>query len=196
MTEGYGDPVQGSQMTYGSTRIRHLYEPLRKAAAAGRKMLVQAAAQKWNVPSHECEASHGQVHHRSSGRTLSYGELCVAASDLPIPKEPRLKQKSEFKIMGTSVPRLDIPAKVSGQAQFGIDTFAPPQMLYGAVARPPAYGAQVRSYDQQAAYAIPGVHWVGEMDRGIGVCADTPDASWKAREALQVQWDKKGFSPI
>lgn len=140
MTEGYGDPVQGSQMTYGSTRIRHLYEPLRKAAAAGRKMLVQAAAQKWNVPSHECEASHGQVHHRSSGRTLSYGELCVAASDLPIPKEPRLKQKSEFKIMGTSVPRLDIPAKVSGQAQFGIDTFAPPQMLYGAVARLPPTG--------------------------------------------------------
>ena len=153
-------------------------------------MLVQAAAQKWNVPSPECEASHSQLHHRSSGRTLSYGELCVAASDLPIPEKPRLKTKSEFKIMGTSVPRLDIPAKVSGQAQFGIDTFAP-QMLYGAVARPPAYGAQVRSYDQQAAYTIPGVRWVGEIDRGIGVCADTPEVSWKAREALQVQWDNK-----
>ena len=178
-------------MTYGSTSIRHLYDPLRKAAAAGREMLVQAAAQEWHVPTHECEASHGQVHHRSSGRTLSYGELCVAASALPIPKKPRLKQKSEFKVIGTSVPRLDIPAKVSGQAQFGIDTFAP-GTLYGAVARPPSYGAQVRSYDQQAAYAIPGVRWVGEMDRGIGVCADTPDASWKAREALQVQWDKKG----
>jgi len=178
-------------MTYGSTSIRHLYEPLRKAAAAGREMLVQAAAQEWNVPSSECEASHSQVHHRSSGRTLSYGELCVAASKLPIPEEPRLKTNSEFKIMGTSVPRLDIPAKVSGQAQFGIDTFAP-EMLYGAVARPPAYGAQVGSYDQQAAYAIPGVRWVGEIDRGIGVCADTPDVSWKAREALQVQWDNKG----
>ena len=191
VTDEYVDPVQGSQMTYGSTSIRHLYEPLRKAAAAGREMLVQAAAQEWNVPSPECEASHSQVHHRSSGRTLSYGELCVAASDLPIPEKPRLKTKSEFKIMGTSVPRLDIPAKVSGQAQFGIDTFAP-QMLYGAVARPPAYGAQLRSYDQQAAYAIPGVRWVGEIDRGIGVCADTPDVSWKAREALQVQWYNKG----
>ena len=73
--------------------------------------------------------------------TLSYGELCVAASALPIPKKPRLKQKSEFKIIGTSVPRLDIPAKVSGQAQFGIDTFAP-GTLYGAVARPPSYWAQ------------------------------------------------------
>jgi len=125
VTEEYVAPVQGSQMTYGSTSIRHLYDPLRKAAAAGREMLVQAAAQEWHVPTHECEASHGQVHHRSSGRT-------------------------------------------------------------------PSYGAQVRSYDQQAAYAIPGVRWVGEMDRGIGVCADTPDASWKAREALQVQWDKKG----
>lgn len=191
VTEEYVDPVQGSQMTYGSTSIRHLYEPLRKAAAAGREMLVQTAAQEWHVPTHECEASHSQVHYRSSGRTLSYGELSVAASDLPIPKEPRLNQKSEFKIMGTSVPRPDIPAKVSGQAQFGIDTF-PPEMLYGAVARPPAYGAQVRSYDQQAAYAIPGVRWVGELDRGIGVCADTLDASWKAREALQVEWNKKG----
>ena len=129
-------------MTYGSTSLRHLYEPLRIAAAAGREMLVQVAAREWNVPSPECEASHSQVHHRSSGRTLSYGELCVAASDFPIPEKPRLKTKSEFKIMGTSVPRLDIPAKVSGQAQFGIDTFAP-EMLYGTVARPPAYGAQV-----------------------------------------------------
>jgi len=92
--------------------------------------------------------------------------------------------------MGRSVARLDIPAKVSGLAQFGIDTFAP-EMLYGAVARPPAYGAQVRSYDQQAASSIPGVRWMGRIDRGVAVCADTPDASWKAREALQVQWDQK-----
>ena len=191
VTEEYVDPVQGSQMTYGSTSIRHLYEPLRQAAAAGREMLVQAAAQEWMVPSPECEASYSQVHHRSSGRTLSYGELCLAASELPIPKEPTLKPKSEFKIMGRSVARLDIPAKVSGKAQFGVDTLAP-EMLYGAVARPPAYGAQVRSYDQQAASSIPGVRWVGEIDRGVAVCADTPDASWKAREALQVQWDQTG----
>ena len=160
----------------------------------GKERLWQAAATEWKVPSDESEASHCQMRHRSSSRTISNGQLCVDASDLPIPKKPRLKQKSEFKIIGISVPRLDIPAKVSGQAQFGIDTFAP-GTLYGAVARPPSYGAQVRSYDQQAAYAIPGVRWVGEMDRGIGVCADTLDASWKASEALQVGWKNKDVSP-
>jgi len=183
-------------MTYGSTSLRHLYEPLRQAVAAGREMLVQAAAQEWNVPWPECEASHSQVHHRSSDMTLSYGKLCVTASKLPIPKEPRLKTKREFKIMGTSVPRLDIPAKVSGQAQFGIDTFAP-QMLYGTVARPPAYGAQLRSYDQQAAYAIPGVRWVGEIDRGIVGSAPTRSMPpGKPERHSRYNGIKRVFSPI
>ena len=91
--------------------------------------------------------------------------------------------------MGTAVPRLDIPAKVNGQAQFGIDTFVP-DMLYGVVARPPAYGAKVLSYDEPAAMKVEGVRYVGEIKRGFGLCADTLDAAWNGKEALNVKWDK------
>jgi len=193
VTEEYVDPVQGSQMTFGSTSIRNLYQPLREAAAAGREMLIQAAAQTWGVGADQCRASKGRVCHRRNGTSLSYGELSGTASELALPENPGLKSRSEFKIMGTSVPRRDIPAKVSGSARFGIDTHAP-GMLYGAVARPPAYGARIVSYDKSAAEAVPGVDWVGEIDRGIAVCADTPENCWKAQEALNPKWDQ-GIQP-
>ena len=187
VTPEYADPVQGSQVTYGSTSIRHLYEPLRKAGAAGRQMLVEAAAQKWNVSANECQASQGQVHHRGSGRSLSYGALAEAASALPVPDNPPLKEKEEFRLIGRAVARLDVPDKVNGRARFGIDSFVE-GMLYGALARPPSYGARPASYDEQAARAVSGVRHVVEIDRGISVCADTLEAAWKGREALDVQW--------
>ena len=193
VTEEYVDPVQGSQMTFGSTSIRNLYQPLREAAAAGREMLVQAAAQTWGITASECRASQGRVYHRQKGDSLSYGELSQTASQLALPENPRLKTPSEFTLMGTSVPRRDIPAKVSGKAHFGIDTHAP-EMLYGAVARPPAFGARIVSYDRSAAEAVPGVAWVGEIDRGIAVCAETPEHCWKAQAALNPKWDQ-GIQP-
>ena len=165
--EEYDDPeAQQGHVTYGSTSVRHLYEPLRKAGAAGREVLLEAAAQEWDVPVIECDTSRSQVLHHRSGRAFSYGQLCEAAARLPIPENPRLKEKSDFKLMGTAVPRLDIPAKVNGQAQFGIDVFVP-DMLYGVVARPPAYGAKVLSYDEPAAMKVDGVRYVGEIERGI-----------------------------
>ena len=183
----YADPVHHMHATFGSQSIRHLYQPLRKLGAAGREILVEAAANKWNVAASECEAIQGRVHHKSSGRSFSYGELVEEASSLPVPENPRLKDKSEFKLMGTPVARRDLPAKVSGEAKFGLDTFVP-GMLYGVVARPPAYGAKVTSYDEQAAKKVNGVRHVVEFDRGIGICADTIDAAWKGREALNAQW--------
>jgi isoquinoline 1-oxidoreductase beta subunit len=188
VTEEYQDPIMKSHSTYGSTTIRHLYEPLRKLGASGREILVEAAAKKWNVATGECEAIQGRVHHKSSGRTFSYGELVEEASGLPVPENPRLKEKSEFKLMGTPVPRRDIPAKVSGQAGFGIDTFVE-GMLYGVVAHPPAYGANVTSYDEEAAKKVEGVRQVVKIRRGIGILADTLDAAWKGREALNAKWD-------
>jgi isoquinoline 1-oxidoreductase beta subunit len=187
--EEYDDPeAQQGHVTYGSTSVRHLYGPLRKAGAAGREMLLEAAAQEWGVPVSECETSQSQVLHKRSGRAFSYGELSEAAAQLPVPENPRLKDKSEFKLMGTAVPRLDIPAKVNGQAQFGIDVFVP-DMLYGVVARSPAYGGRLLSYDESAAMNVDGVRYVGEIERGIGVCADTLDAAWKGKEALNAKWD-------
>ena len=189
----YADPVINQHGTFGSMSMRNLYEPLRKLGAPGREMLVEAAAGKWNVPVSQCEAIQGKVHHQPSSRTLTYGELVEEASALPVPENPRLKQKSEFKLMGTPVARRDIPAKVSGEAKYGIDTFVP-GMLYGVVARPPAYGAKLISYDEQAAKQVDGVHHVVKFDRGIGICADTIDAAWKGREALNSKWDR-GVEP-
>ncbi|MDA2934575.1 molybdopterin-dependent oxidoreductase, partial [Acidobacteria bacterium AH-259-D05] len=189
----FADPVHHMHATFGSQSIRHLYEPLRKLGAAGREILVEAAAQKWNVPVSQCEAIQGKVHHQPSGRTFSYGELVEEASRLPVPENPRLKQKSEFKLMGTPVPRRDTPAKVSGEAQFGIDTFVS-GMLYGVVARPPAYGANITAYDEQAAKQVEGVRHVVKIDRGVGICADTLESAWKGREALNAKWDR-GVEP-
>ena len=189
----YADPVINQHGTFGSMSMRNLYEPLRKLGAAGREILVEAAAKKWNVPVSQCEAIQGKVHHQASSRTLTYGELVEEASALPVPENPRLKDKSEFKLMGTPVARRDIPAKVRGEAKYGIDTFVP-GMLYGVVARPPAYGAKLISYDEQAAKQVDGVHHVVKFDRGIGICADTLQTAWKGREALNSKWDR-GVEP-
>ena len=189
----YADPVINQHGTFGSMSMRNLYEPLRKLGAAGREILVEAAAKKWNVPVSQCEAIQGKVHHQASSRTLTYGELVEEASALPVPENPRLKQKSEFKLMGTPVARRDIPAKVRGEAKYGIDTFVP-GMLYGVVARPPAYGAKLISYDEQAARQVDGVRHVVKFDRGIGICADTLQAAWKGRAALNSKWDR-GVEP-
>jgi len=188
--ERYGDPGWGGQqLTGGSTSIRHMYEPLRKAGASARKMLLQAAAETWKVPLSECIASKSTVRHSKNGRTLTYGDLAEKASGLSIPTSVTLKKESQFTIIGKPLSRLDIPLKVEGKAQFGIDTLIPGR-LYAAIARPPAYGAKPLSYDEEAAMKVPGVHRVLTISRGVAVCADTLDAAWKARDGLQVKWDK------
>jgi len=187
VTQEYADPVMKAHGTYGSTTTVHMYEPLRKVGAAGREMLIRAAAKQWNVPASECEAALSRVHHRSSGKSLSFGELAESAASLPIPENPRLKEKSEFTLMGTSVPRLDIPEKVQGRAQFGIDTFVP-GMLYGVVARPTAYGAELTASDQKSVEQVPGVRQVVKVSRGIGIVGDTLEACWKGRSVLAARW--------
>jgi len=185
----YKDPVFGMQLTGGSTSVRHMFEPLRKAGAAAREMLVSAAAETWGVPPGECEARQGWVRHRKSARKLNYGELCDKASKLPIPENPPLKKVYEFKLIGTRVPRLDLQEKIDGKATFGIDVFVP-DMLYAAISLPPAYGAKIVSYENEAAKKIPGVQHVIVTDRGIAVCAKTIDGAWKGRMALNAEWDK------
>jgi isoquinoline 1-oxidoreductase beta subunit len=191
--EKYIDPNLGMQLTGGSTSVRHMYEPLRKASAAAREMLRTAAAQTWGVPVNECTASKNTVRTAKSGKSLTYGELCEKASQLQVPQNPPLKAESKFKLVGTSLPRLDIPDKVSGKAIFGIDSFVP-DMLYAAIARPPAYGAKTISYDKEAAEKIPGVQKVATIDHGIAVCATFPEVAWKGRDALKAKWDK-GSNP-
>ena len=185
----YIDPNWGMQLTGGSTSVRHMFEPLRKASAAAREMLRTAAAQTWGVPVNECVASKNTVRDTKSAKSLTYGQLCDMASQLSVPENPSLKDESQFKIIGTSLPRLDVPDKVSGKAIFGIDSFVP-DMLYAAIARPSAIGAKVISYDKDAAEKIPGVQKVASIDHGIAVCATAPDLAWKGRDALKAKWDK------
>ena len=189
----YKDPVWGAQATGGSSSIRHMYEPLRLAGAAARQMLLTAAAGTWKVPEKECEVTQGTVRHTSTGQTLSFGQLTKKAAGLPVPKNPALKSEGQFGLIGRSIDRLDVSDKVNGRAVFGIDSFAP-DMQYAAVARPPAYSAKPLSSDKDAALKIKGVTDVVQIPTGIAVCAATPEAAWKGRDALKVKWDS-GVQP-
>lgn len=187
--EKYIDPAWGMQLTGGSTSVRHMMEPLRKAGATAREMLLTAAAQTWKVPQSECEARQGMVRHIKSDRTMTYGQLCEKASKLPVPPNPPLKKEDQFRFIGNPMPRLDVPEKVNGSAIFGTDVFVP-NMLYAAIARPPAFGAKVISYDQEAAEKVSGVYKVAPIDHGIAVIANTIDSAWKGRDALNTKWDR------
>jgi isoquinoline 1-oxidoreductase beta subunit len=185
--DAYKDPAWGTQATGGSTTIRHMYEPLRKAGAAAREMLMTAASQEWGVPITECAVSQGKVRHTKSARFLTYGQLAEKASHLTVPQNPTLKKESQFRYIGKAIPRLDMYDKVNGTAVFGIDTFAP-DMLYAAIARPPAYGAGLASMEKSTALTITGVQQVVPIYSGVAVCADTIDAAWKGRDALKATW--------
>ena len=118
-------------------------------------MLIKAAALEWNVSSEQCVAFKNAVKHEASGRCLTYGQLCLKAAELPVPSEVTLKEKSQFNYIGQDLPRVDSDDKINGIAQFGIDVFVE-NMLYAAVARPSAYGANLISYDEEAALQING----------------------------------------
>ena len=187
--DAYKNPVMNAQITVGSISVRGYYEPLRKAGAAGRMMLVRAAAERWKVPEAECTAVLGTVRHDKTKRSLKYGQLCLDAAKLPVPNEPLLKKESEFRYIGKNMPRVDIPDKVAGKAIFGIDVNVP-DMLVGVIARPPAYGAKAVGQNNAAAQAVKGVRTVATTPNGIAVVADSITAALKGREALAVKWDK------
>lgn len=200
----YGDPVYGSplnaglHLTFGSTSVRESWEPLRLAGATGRAMLVAAAAQEWGVDAATCRAATGEVHHDPTGRRLGYGALAATAATLPIPppERVRLKEPRDFRLIGTPVPRLDVPAKVDGSARFAIDVDVP-GMLTATVLRCPVFGGRVRSFDAAPALAIPGVRRVVEIpaalpgfDGGLAVVADGYWPAKLGRDALVVDWDE------
>jgi isoquinoline 1-oxidoreductase beta subunit len=185
----YHNPLLGEQLTVASAAVRGFYDPCRKAAAAGRIMLVKAAASSWGVPENECEAIKGTVTHKKSSRKSTYGQLCLAAAKLEIPREPVLKKESDFRYIGKPTARLDAPAKVRGAAVYGLDVSVP-ELHYAVLARPPAYGAKPVSSNEKAALQIKGVVKVVETPMGLAVCAKSLDAAWKGRKALDAKWDK------
>ncbi len=180
------DPMYKMQFTGGSTSLRHRWDLFRNVAASAREMLIQAAAREWGAKPAECKAENNTVLH-PNGRSLSFGQLCQKAAALPVPEKPLLKDAKGYRIIGSQKARLDIPGKVAGRTQFGID-FKVPNMVVAAVARPPAYGAKPLSFDENAAKAVPGVLAVVPFQDKVAVCAKTTYAALKGRDALDIGW--------
>ncbi len=185
----YASPLLGGQITGGSASLRAQWTTMRTAGAAARAMLVQAAAQQWNVPPADCTAADGAVTHGASGRTLRYGELADAAARLPVPKEPVLKQPDAFRIIGKTVPRVDLLPKCDGSAVFGMDVRVP-GMRYAAVAASPVFNGKVRAVDGSAALKVRGVRQIVRLADAVAVVADSTWAAMKGLDALKVEWDE------
>jgi isoquinoline 1-oxidoreductase subunit beta len=184
----YAHPGYGIQMTGGSTSIAAMSQPLRRAGAAARAMLVAAAASAWSVPAEACRTENGAVIHADSGRRLDYGALAGDAAGMPVPEDVRLKDPPEFRLLGTSVKRLDTLDKARGTATFSIDV-ALPGMLTALVLHPPVFGARARRIDSDAARDVPGVRNVVDVGSGVAVIATGFWPAKRARDLLRVDWD-------
>jgi isoquinoline 1-oxidoreductase beta subunit len=174
--------------TGGSRAVRHSREYLQQAGASARARLIAAAAQQWGVPAGECRAENGMVLHQASGRRINYGAVAAAAATVKLDAEPPIKTPDQFKLLGRSLRRLDVPLKVNGGATFGIDVRLP-DMLYAAVMTCPVFGGTRKRYDFDAIKGMPGVRAAVEIPNGIAVVADS---FWRAKTALEVmpiEWD-------
>ena len=185
----YGNPVFGLQVTGNSNSIRAFWKPLRNAGASARAMLVQAAAQEWQVEPASCTTSKGEVIHKESGRKLSYGALAVAAVGQTPPKDVALKEAKDFVYIGQPLKRLDTPDKVNGKAVYGIDAILP-DMKFATLAACPVFGGKVGKVDDTAAKKIPGVQKVVVLDDMVAVVGDHMWAAKKGLEALKIDWDE------
>lgn len=197
------DKKFGDMGVGGSNSVKGSWTGLRQAGAAAREMLTSAAAQIWKANVGDCYAKEGKVFHKPSGKSLSYGELVERASKLEVPKEPKVKEAKDFTLIGKSLPRPDVPLKVDGSAQFGIDVKLP-GMLYASIERSPVFHGKVKSIDDKEAKAIPGVRHVLYTERklnnntfhGVAVVADSYYAALQGRKALKIEWDNGEYTKV
>ncbi|WP_442808481.1 molybdopterin cofactor-binding domain-containing protein [Trinickia soli] len=185
----YGDPLLGGgQITGGSTSIRYAWEPMRKAGATARALLMAAAAQHWTVDPATCRAQNGEVIHTPTGRRLRYGQLVDTAAKLPLPDNVALKSPSQFKLVGKPTNRLDSPQKVDGSARFGFDAHLP-GMRYAAIVHCPMLGGTLVSVDDTHAKKLPGVRQVVKLKNAVAVVGDHTWAAKSGAAALDLKWD-------
>ncbi len=184
----YNHTAFGMQMTGGSTSVWSEYDRLRKVGAAARQMLIAAAAGQWKVDIKECHAQKGKVTH-PGGKSLTYGQLAEKAAALPVPDDIKLKDAESFKLIGRPTLRLDSPEKVNGAAKFGLDVLLP-GMSTAVVARPPSFGAKVKSVDVEKAKSVPGVKDVVQVPSGVAVIASDFWQAKAGRDALKIEWDE------
>ena len=188
------------QRAGGSSSIRTTYNDMRKIGAAAKAVFIAAASAKWQVDENTCYAENAKVIHQPSGKSFTYGELVEEASKIELPKEPKLKDPRDFKILGKASNRPDIPLKTSGKAVFGIDVILP-DMLYATIERCPVIGGTLKSFNADEALKVPGVEKVVEVERivgkhhftGVAVIADSYWNALQGRKKLKIDWDTKGF---
>jgi isoquinoline 1-oxidoreductase beta subunit len=191
----YKDPVFGIQMVGGSGSIAHSFEQYRELGAKTRAMLVVVAAKRWNVAPDQCRTEQSVVH--GPGRqSFKYSELADEAARQPVPATVRLKNPSEFRLVGKKVRRLDSRPKCDGSLKFGLDLDLP-GMKVAVVAHPPVFGAKVKSFDDHQARATEGVRDVFEIPvtrggTGVAVVADKFWTAKRARDLLKIEWDFNG----
>src|SRR6201995_352580 len=185
----YANPVFGVQATGGSTSVRAFWKPLREAGATARAMLVQAAAQQWQVEPASCTTSKSEVIHAGSGRKLAYGALALAARSQTPPKDVKPKDPKDFVYIGQPLKRFDTPDKVNGKAVYGIDALLP-DMKFATLAQCPVFGGKVGKVDDVAAKKIPGVRQIVVLDDLVAVVGDHMWAAKKGLEALTIEWNE------
>jgi isoquinoline 1-oxidoreductase beta subunit len=199
--QAIGDSRYGNQNTDGSQSVRGFFDTMRVCGASARWMLVEAAAQKWRVPTSECATELHTVVHRPSGRKLQYGELATAAAKLSVPKKEqfRLKKSNEWRYIGKGKPSFDLEHLCTGKAMYGIDARVD-GMVYASIEHPPVLGGKVKSCDDRDALKVIGVRQTIPIDPfqgapafqplgGIAVIADNTWAALQGRRKLKITWD-------
>ena len=185
----YANPVFGIQVTGNSNSVRAFWKPLRNAGASARAMLVQAAAQQWQVDPASCTTAKGEVLHAASGRKVSYGDLVDAANTQKPPKDVVLKDPNDFVLIGKPLKRLDTPDKTNGRAIYGIDAMLP-NMKFATLKECPVFGGKVGRVDDSVAKKKPGVQKVVVLDDLVAVVGDHTWAAKTGVDALQIEWDE------
>ena len=187
--------VMGLSMTISSSSIIDAYDTLRPAGAAARAMLIAAAAQKWRLPTDTLKTENGWVIDQSGGRRASYGELAEAAARERPPSELPLKDPKDYRIVGTNIPRLDVPAKVDGSALFGTDITLP-NMLFATVKHAPVFGSTIKSYNPESVLSRPGIEKVVPIKEDtIAVIARSTWQAMEATEELEVSYTNGPSEP-
>ncbi|MDB5424537.1 MAG: aldehyde dehydrogenase [Phenylobacterium sp.] len=185
----YANPMLGVQATGNSNSIRAFWTPLRKAGAATRAMLVQAAASGWGVDPATLRTEAGQVIDDGSGRRIGYGALTGRAAGLTPPADPPLKDPKDFRLIGKPLKRLDTPEKVNGAAKYGIDAM-PPGCKFATFAHSPVFGGKVAKVDDSQARLVPGFRQVVVLDDMVAVVGDHMWAALQGLKALNITWDE------
>lgn len=199
--QAIGDQRYGDQNTDGSHSIRSFFDTMRECGASARWMLIQAAAQQWNVPASECSTELHTVVHKATGRSVGYGELAAEAARLNVPKKEQLqlKKPSEWRYIGKGAISYDLEKLCTGKAIYGMD-MRMDGMVYASIERPPVFGGKVKTLDNQEALKVAGVHQTVSIDPfkppaafqplgGVAVIADNTWAAFQGRKKLKITWD-------